>query len=139
MEELIKCVNEFVKPYKNEGYIEFETYDLRDNLTMDVNVITGGASGGSCWDTAEDEGAVEYRGFTGTIDYYSLIENILNHFYNDDISSEEIYNIMNNVVGEKQDISSYEYYGNYTDKYRVTIDFKKLPEDISFYLSLASQ
>lgn len=132
--EFKQVVKNFCEKYKNEYYINI--YNFED-MTLTLSVTTGGASGGSCWDELDDEGAVEFEGFTDEIDYYTLVNDILN-LYMKEVTSDLIYEVINDILSEQEDISSYEYYGNYTDVYKITIDFRKLPEDIAFYINLAN-
>lgn len=100
------------------------------NIYFYVEVNTGGASGGSCYDTGDDDGARPYDG--DSLDLYTYIfqylknvfDKILSNYAND-ITSTELCNILYNdpsIIKEDSRCDS-EYYGNYSDYscYYITI------------------
>jgi hypothetical protein len=90
------------------------------NGRISISVRTGGASGGSCWDTGDDPGAEPYD-TRETAEFSKLkpyIEHILfyilghNHLLYDikQLVDEIPYNIIH-----EDTYTNYEYYGNYDD------------------------
>ena len=125
-------INEICEKYINNRYIDFWNNDGE----IIIDVTTGGASGGSCWNELDDEGAVEYEGYTGEeITGFEILKEILQSF-EPDITDEKVNAILSDI-SSKEDTSVNEYYGNYTESYRVTIDLNKIEdEEIIFYLKM---
>lgn len=111
------------------------------NVFFYAEVNTGGASGGSCWDT--DDGAQSYEG--GRLDLNDFIFSYLNPILNDILAShanekspEELCQILYNnpsIIKEGYRCDS-QYYGNYDDYscYYITLGdlYKFLSENNSF-------
>ena len=125
-------IDEICKKYINGEYINFWNYDGE----IVIDVTTGGASGGSCWDEADDEGAVEYDGYEGEeITGFEILKEILQSCESD-ITDEKVNTILSGI-SSKEDIHEYEYYGNYRDAYRVTINLNEIQDEgILFYLKM---
>lgn len=124
-------INEICKKYINDRDVNFWNSDGE----IFIEVTTGGASGGSCWDEADGiDGAVEYEGYSGPeITGFEILKEILQSF-EPDITDEKVNAILADI-STKEDTSVNEYYGNYTDSYRVTIDLNNIQdEEILFIL-----
>lgn len=113
------------------------------NVFFYAEVNTGGASGGSCWDTGEDDGAQPYYG--KELDLNDFIFSYLKPILNDILAShanekspEELCQILyNNPSIIKEDYrSDTQYYGNYDDYscYYITLGdlYQFLSENNSF-------
>lgn len=89
------------------------TADAHKNckLAVGITIETGGASGGSCWDTGDD-GATPYTTDNTLPDINVFLNEIVTYFI-DNISHKDYLNIADSVkhgfTGES------EYYGNYTE------------------------
>lgn len=71
-----------------------------------------GASGGSCYDTGDDDGARPYRNDEPTFD---IFHNVC-RFLKPDITEEQLYEAEHNLQEDEQ--TDYEYYGNWS-RYKV--------------------
>lgn len=101
------------------------------NIYFYVEVDAGGASGGSCYDTGDDDGARPYDGDSLDLHEYIFVylkmvfDKILSNYANN-ISSTELCNILykdpSSIIKEDSRCDS-EYYGNYTNYncYYITI------------------
>ena len=92
------------------------------NGTISVKCKTGGASGGSCWDTGDDDGAQPYS--TGLYleisDITAIIEHLLYSIFGRNHAFADVPKLIEKLKTEYRIIheDSYcenEYYGNYTD------------------------
>jgi len=108
-----------------------------------AEVNTGGASGGSCWDTGDDDGAQPYDGKELDLNdfIFSYLKPILNYIlasHANEKSPEELCQILyNNPSIIKEDYrSDTQYYGNYDDYscYYITLGdlYQFLSENNSF-------
>ncbi len=92
------------------------------NIFIWAEYSTGGASGGSCWDEGDDEGAVPYEGkYLGYNDFiYDWLKYILDNIflqYAPDKTSKELCDILSqntNIIYTSNRCNN-EYYGNYDD------------------------
>jgi len=92
------------------------------NLMIYISVNTGGASGGSCYDTGEDDGAFPYDGesiyLSDFLDYLKPKLDVILEDYANTKSSSELIELLRtqdyNLIREDS-YSNYEYYGNYDD------------------------
>lgn len=114
------------------------------NVFFYAEVNTGGASGGSCWDTGEDDGAQPYYGSSLDLNnfIFSYLKPILNDILNshaiNEISSQELCQILYNdpSIIYEDSRTNYEYYGNCDDYscYYITLGdlYQFLSENNSF-------
>jgi hypothetical protein len=108
-------------PYAPAGLGKSEDWKKR-NLFFWAEVNTGGASGGSCWDTGDDDGAQPYYG--NSLELRDFIYNYLKPILKSilemqatTVTADELCDILYNSpqnIGEDSR-SNYEYYGNYDD------------------------
>lgn len=113
------------------------------NVFFYAEVNTGGASGGSCYDTGDDDGAQPYDGKELDLNdfIFSYLKPILNDIlasHANDKSSEELCQILYNnpsIINEDSR-SDTQYYGNYDDYscYYITLGdlYQFLSENNSF-------
>jgi hypothetical protein len=113
------------------------------NVFLYAEVNTGGASGGSCWDTGEDDGAQPYDGSSLDLNDFifsylkPILENILSSHANEK-SPQELCQILYNdsSIIHEDSRCNYEYYGNYDDYscYYITLGdlYQFLSENNSF-------
>ena len=113
------------------------------NSFLWAEVNTGGASGGSCWDTGEDDGAMPYDGKSLDLNdfIYSYLQPILENILANQASIKTAKELCD-ILYHKPDIikedsrCNHEYYGNYDDYecYYITLEdlFKFLYENEGF-------
>ena len=113
------------------------------NVFLYAEVNTGGASGGSCWDTGDDDGAQPYEG--DSLDLNDFIFSYLKPILDDILSShanekspQELCQILYNdsSIIHEDSRCNHEYYGNYDDYscYYITLGdlYQFLSENNSF-------
>jgi hypothetical protein len=113
------------------------------NVFFFAEVNTGGASGGSCWDTGDDDGAQPYEGDSLDLNDFvfsylkPILENILSSHANEK-SPQELCQILYNdsSIIHEDSRCNHEYYGNYDDYscYYITLGdlYQFLSENNSF-------
>jgi hypothetical protein len=113
------------------------------NVFLYAEVNTGGASGGSCWDTGDDDGAQPYDGSSLDLNDFvfsylkPILENILSSHANEK-SPQELCQILynNSSIIHEDSRCNHEYYGNYDDYscYYITLGdlYQFLSENNSF-------
>lgn len=113
------------------------------NVFLYADVNTGGASGGSCWDTGDDDGAQPYDGESLDLNDFlfsylkPILENIL-HSHANEKSAQELCQVLYNnpSIIREDSTSDYQYYGNYDDYscYYITLGdlYQFLSENNSF-------
>lgn len=131
-----------MSPIKFKDYEEFKTrarniageswgyyggVDEYDNVVMFTE--TGGASGGSCWDTEDDEGATRYH-----VDNPERREEILDDILVDISSTLTFldYRKIEKMIREEV-VEDYEYYGNYTSYLKESISLRDIWSVIEKY------
>lgn len=106
-------------PYAPTGLGNLEDWNKR-NLFFWAEVNTGGASGGSCWDTGEDDGAQPYDGDSLDLrDFiYDYLKPILRSILEMQVTTvtadelcEILYHNPENIHVDSR--CNHEYYGNY--------------------------
>jgi hypothetical protein len=113
------------------------------NVFFYAEVNTGGASGGSCWDTGDDDGAQPYEGSSLDLNDFifsylkPIIDNILSSHANEKSAQDLCQILYNNPSIIKEDSRcNHEYYGNYDDFscYYITLGdlYQFLSENNSF-------
>ena len=108
-------------PYCTPGLQNNEDF-LKRNAFFYAEVNTGGASGGSCWDTGDDDGAQPYEGESLDLNdfIYSYMKPILEHILSNQATTktaEELCDVLYhnpNMIREDSRCNT-EYYGNYDD------------------------
>jgi hypothetical protein len=95
---------------------------LKRNAFFYAEVNTGGASGGSCWDTGDDDGAQPYEGRSLDLNdfIYSYMKPILEHVLSNQATTktaEELCDVLyhNPNMIREDSRCNHEYYGNYDD------------------------
>ena len=129
-------------PYAPKG-LDKSTDWCKRNSFIWAEVNTGGASGGSCWDTGDDDGAQPYDG--NSLDLHDFIYSYLKPKLQEILSTQastktatELCDILYNNPGIIKEDSrrNNEYYGNYDDYecYYITLEdlFKFLYENEGF-------
>jgi hypothetical protein len=106
-------------PYAPAGLGNLEDWKKR-NLFFWAEVNTGGASGGSCWDTGEDDGAQPYDGNSLDLrdfiyDYLKPILISILEMQATTVTADELCEILyQNPENIREDSRcNHEYYGNY--------------------------
>jgi hypothetical protein len=113
------------------------------NVFLYAEVNTGGASGGSCWDTGDDDGAQPYEGDSLDLNDFvfsylkPILDDILSSHANEK-SAQELCQILYNdsSIIHEDSRCNHEYYGNYDDYscYYITLGdlYQFLSENNSF-------
>ena len=110
-EELVKSLVT-VRDHHINGMYGSEERDKADSFISSNHWVTGGASGGSCWDTEDDAGATPYDG--DEPEDLTDIDNIL-AVTHPDIPYMKYKQLYNKLNIQRKTFSENEYYGNYTD------------------------
>ena len=94
---------------------------IKRNLMIYITFKTGGASGGSCWDTGDDDGAQPYEvtplDLSDFLEYLKPKLDVIVEGYANTKSASELIELLRQDYGiiHEDSYSHTEYYGNYDD------------------------
>jgi len=108
----VGCYNKVEKEYSRyNGWKYNKNIKNLDECYLYIEWISGGLSGGSCWDTGEEDN--HYSISAESEPEFKSLDNLLIKIC-PNITFLQYKNLMSKVL-EISERSEYEYYGNYTD------------------------